>query len=79
MTFAEDEQNKPLFKRFDDFCKPKQNITVERYKFNTHTQKTDQTIDEYVMELKLIAKNCGYGELEDDLVRDRIVCGVTLG
>ena len=81
MTFAEDEQNKltPLFKKFDDFCKPKQNITVERYKFNTHTQKTDQTIDEYVMELKLIAKNCGYGELEDDLVRDRIVCGVTSG
>ena len=28
-----------------------------------------------MLELRLIAKNCGFGNLEDQLIRDRIVCG----
>ena len=34
-----------------------------------------ETIDQYLTELKLIAKNCSFGELENQLIRDRIVCG----
>ena len=29
-------------------------------------------------ELKLIAKNCSYSDLEEQLIRDRIVCGASL-
>ena len=29
-------------------------------------------------ELRLIAKNCSFGNLEDQLVRDRLVCGTNL-
>ena len=78
MSFAEDETDKldVLFTKFGTYCKPKQNITVERYRFNTRVQEASKTIDQYVTELKLIAKNCGYGELEDQLIRDRIVCGI---
>ena len=32
-------------------------------------------IDQYVLELRLIAKNCRFGNLEDQLIRDQIVCG----
>ena len=75
MSFAEDETDKldVLFMKFGTYCKPKQNITMERYHFNTHVQEASETIDQYV---KLIAKNCGYCELEDQLIRDRIVCGI---
>ena len=56
------------------YCKPKQNVTIERYRFNTRVQDRQETINQYMMELRLIAKNCSFGNLEDQLVRDRLVC-----
>ena len=47
-------------------------MTIERYRFNTHVQDNDH----YVTDLCLIAKNCSFGELEDELIKDRIVCAV---
>ena len=78
MTFTDEEINKLdiLFLRFETYCKPIQNVTVERYRFNTRAQESQETIDQYVTELKLRAKNCSYGDLEDQLIRDRIVCGI---
>ena len=34
-----------------------------------------ETIDQYVTELKRLAKDCAYGELKSEMIRDRIVCG----
>lgn len=78
MTFSDEEKDKiaVLFTKFESYCKPKQNVTIERYRFNTRVQDDSETIDQYVTELKLISKNCSYGELEAQLIRDRIVCGV---
>ena len=64
-----------LFTKFEEYCKPKQNVTIERYRFNTRTQSKEETIDQYVLELRLIVKNCVFGNLEEQLIRDRIVCG----
>ena len=46
-----------------------------RHKFNTRNQSDGETIDEYVTELKRIAKDCAYGELTSEMIRDRIVRG----
>lgn len=53
-----DETNKisVLFQKFENYSKPKQNITVERYKFNTRVQSNTESIDQYVTEIRLIAK-----------------------
>ena len=61
MTLTEEETNKIdiLFTKFEAYCKPKQNVTIEWYHFNTCTLGEDETIDQYVTELRLIAKNCG--------------------
>ena len=77
MTFTSSEVNKidALFAKFEDYCKPRKNVIMERYKFNTRTQQKDETADQYVTELKLIAKNCNFGSLEDELIRDRLVYG----
>ena len=77
MTLTEDETDKieVLFAKFEAYCKPKQNVTIERYRFNTRSQASGETIDQYVTELRLIAKNCKFGNLENELIRDRIVCG----
>ena len=78
MTFISSEVKKidALFAKFKDYCKPRKNVIIERYKFNTRTQQKDETADQYVTELKLIAKNCNFGSLGDELIRDRLVYGI---
>lgn len=73
-----DERGKvnSLLKRFKEYCTPRNNITLERYKFNTRLQKSEETIDQFVVELRQLAKSCEFGDLEEDMVRDRIVVGV---
>ena len=75
MTFTSSEEYEvdALFANFEDYCKPKKNVIMERYKFNARTQQKDETANQYVAELKLIAKNCNFGSLEDELIRDRLV------
>ena len=75
MVFG-DEQDK-INKKFEDYCKPKQNIAVERCKFNMRLQNKSETIDQFVTALRLLAKECNFKELHDELIRDRIVCGIT--
>ena len=76
MTLREDETDKidVLFTKFKAYCKPKQNVTIERYCFNTRVQSRGETIDLYVTEHRLIVNNRKFANLENKLIRDRIVC-----
>jgi len=77
MQLTEEETDKieVLIAKFEAYCKPKQNVPIERYRFNMRAQRKEETTDQYVLELQLIAKNCRFSNLEDQLIRDRIVCG----
>jgi len=68
MTLTEEETNKidVLFAKFEAYCKPKQNVTIKRYCFNTRTQARGETINQYVTELRLITKNCNFVNLENE-------------
>ncbi|XP_064402603.1 uncharacterized protein K02A2.6-like [Halichondria panicea] len=48
---------------------------VERYTFFTRVQHSGETINDYVAQLRKIAKHCQFGETLNDMLRDRIVCG----
>ncbi|CAC5409350.1 unnamed protein product [Mytilus coruscus] len=76
-NFGENEADKleVLLKKFEDYCIPKKNVTVIRHRFNTRVQNPSESIDQYLTDLKLIAKNCEFEHLKDGLIRDRIVCG----
>ena len=81
MQLADKEVNKidvngVLFRWFEDYCRSKQNVTMERFKFNTRNQTADETINQYVTALKLLARSCSFGVLEDELIRDWVVCGI---
>lgn len=75
-TAKSDWTIKDVIEKFGNYCNPKVNETVERYKFFTRNQGTSESIDGYVTELKLLAKTCNFGTLRDALIRDRIVCGI---
>ena len=61
---------------WQNHCIGKTNIIYERYKFNNHSQEQAESIDTYVTTLRALAETCEFGTLKDDLLRDRIVCGV---
>ena len=63
---GEREKVQPLLTRFREYCTPRNNITLERYKFNTRVQKPDETVDQFVVDLRQMAKTCDYGVLEED-------------
>ncbi|KAK7106746.1 hypothetical protein V1264_017967 [Littorina saxatilis] len=73
-----DEQQKKLQNYYDGFkayVQPKSNPIFARYKFHSKVQAPDETCEQFVTELKLLVKECEYGDKEDEVVRDRIVFG----
>lgn len=80
--FEKDENREDLdtlVKKFNEHFGTKQNTTMCRFKFFTRQQETGESIDEYVTALKILSQQCEFEHLEEGLIRDRIVCGVTDG
>ena len=61
--------------KFEGYCTPKKNLTLERYNFNKICQQSDESVEAFVTRLRTQAKKCEYGTLEEDLITDRIVIG----
>ena len=67
-TLGDDEKNKieVLFEKFDTYCKPKHNVTLDRYKFNSRIQLEHETLDEFVTELTKLARQCKYDAISQN-------------
>ena len=52
------------------------NILYERYRFNNRNQDAGESIDTYTSNLRSVSDTCNFGTLKDEMIRDRIVCGV---
>lgn len=77
ITPAESREDPECLKRkFREVCNPETNVTMERHSFNTRNQKPGETIEAYVSTLRNKAKTCNFGALTDELIRDRLVCGI---
>lgn len=76
-TIPGDDKDKinPLLLKFENYCIPRKNVTMERYKFNTRMQDKSESIDQFIIDLRNMSKNCAFGAIEEELIRDRIVCG----
>ena len=61
---------------FDKYCTPKKNLTLERFHFMKAVQNNGESVDQFVIRLKTLSKSCEFGELEESLVKDRLVVGI---
>ncbi|CAJ1061415.1 uncharacterized protein K02A2.6-like [Xyrichtys novacula] len=61
---------------FGNFFVVKKNIVFERACFNMRKQEANETVDAFVTALHALAEHCKYGDLHDELIRDRIVVGL---
>jgi hypothetical protein len=55
---------------------PKPSVFIKRYEFNTIKQRPGETVAEYVAALRKTAEFCDYGDILNDMLRDRLVCGI---
>ena len=62
-----------ILKKFENYCTPRKNVTIERHVFFSRNQAAGETFDQYVTDLKLKAKTCEFQTLTDILIKDRIV------
>ena len=62
--------------KYESYCNPKKNETVERYKFNTRVQEKSETFEKFLTDLKILAATCNFDKLKDSMIRDRIVVGI---
>ena len=52
-------------------------VIVRRFQFNTHNQKPGESIAEYITILHKAAEHCSYSKSLSEMLRDRLVCGIT--
>ena len=50
--------------------------TVQRFKFHTCCRKPEESVAEYMSDLRKLAENCNFGTTLNEMLRDRLVCGI---
>ena len=51
-------------------------MIYKQAQFNRKNQLPGETADQYIMALLTLAVNCDYRDMEEDLIRDRLVVGI---
>ena len=62
---------------WNSHCIGQTNIIYECYRFNNRKQESHESIDVYATALRGLAATCEFGALKDEMIRDRLVCGIT--
>ena len=73
VTPADKDKIDPVLEKFETYFTPKTNVVLERFNFNKATPADGEQIESYLSRLRTLAKTCEYGDLANDLIRDRIV------
>ena len=55
---------------------PKPLVISERFNFHRRQQGANETVADYVAELRRLSAHCEFGTFLDEVLRDRFVCGL---
>ena len=69
-TYAE------LVEKLTTHFKPAPSEIVERFKFHSRVRKAGESVSAYLAELRSLSEHCNFGESLNDMLRDRLVCGI---
>ena len=65
-----------IVKQMTDHYQPKPSIIVQRFKFHSRSRKPGESVATYIAELKRLSEDCDFGDFLQEMLRDRIVCGI---
>lgn len=70
---AENKTPEGIFNKFENYVKPKKNTIRATVEFNRRKQEATERFDDFVTALKLLARDCDFGTMEERMIRDAIV------
>ena len=75
---------KPFDKTYEDITKilqehysPRPSVVVCRFKFHTRIRQSGETVATFMSELRKLADNCNFTTYLNDMLCDRLVCGIS--
>lgn len=71
-----DTEIKEIIEELKKHYNPKPSEIVERFKFHSRLQKDGESVATFVACLRSLSEHCNFGESLEDMLRDRLVCGV---
>lgn len=77
LTEEEKKSAETILEKLTEEFQSKRNIIYERYLFNSITQEANETFDRFLNRLRERSTTCKFAALESEMLRDRIVIGVT--
>lgn len=63
-------------KELKTYFDPLRNTIAERYKFHMRNRNDDESVSEYIVEIKALSQTCDFNAFLDEALRDKLVCGV---
>ena len=72
-----DKSFEDIISLLDRHLQPKPSVTVARFQFNMCVRKGNQTVSSYIAELRRLTEHCNFGVTLNDMLKDRLVCGVS--
>ena len=62
--------------KFDAYFKVRKNVIFECARFNHRDQQEEESVEQFITSLYSLSENCQYGELKEEMIRDREVVGI---
>jgi len=77
-NLSDEDQKKydTVITHFQDHFIARRNVIFERANFNSRIQEDGESADSFITSLYGLAEHCGFNDLHDKLIRDRIVVGI---
>ncbi|XP_054721344.1 uncharacterized protein LOC129231122 [Uloborus diversus] len=76
LSSADSEKYDAVLNSFDNYFAPKKNTVIARYKFFNCVQGENESVDSFVTNLKVLAKDCDFETQEENLIRDLLIIGI---
>ena len=76
LSDADRKKYKSVKDKFEGHFIIKRNVTFERARFNMRVQEESESVDSLITDLYTLAEFCVFGDLHDELIRDRTVVGI---
>ena len=69
-------EEKEIYKALKHHFLPQPSILVERFKFHSKCRQEGENVVEFVAGLQRLSEHCQFGTTLEDMLRDRLVCGI---
>ena len=76
VTADERKSYAAVIAKFDTFFQVRRNTIFERSRFNQRIQLVGESAEKFISALYSLAEHCNYGDLKDQMIRDRLVVGI---